>query len=75
MASIAHELILDFDDFDLLKLVTYWPTFSKFRGDPVKKTPCTYVYVRHSQHGGPCIQKIHAHHYDQTDLKLEIREV
>ena len=26
-----------------LKLVTYWPTLSKFRGGPAKKTPCILV--------------------------------
>ena len=29
-----------------LKSVTYWPTLSKFRGGPVKKTPCiSYIQI------------------------------
>ena len=69
-------MILDFDDFDLLKLVTYWPIFSKFRGDPVKKTPCTYMYVIVSM-GAHAFKKYMVIMMTKqiSDLKLEIWEV
>ena len=59
-------MILDFDDFDLLKLVTYWPIFSKFRGDPVKKNT---LYKRLNQTGRHIIRE-HYHYFYNTKHSL-----
>ena len=64
----------------ILTILIYWNwlltgQYLANSGETQLKKNTLYMYVRYSQHGGPCFQKIHGHHDDQTDLKLEIREV